>query len=238
MATSPSVIDADVPPQADDLANACRAAVLASLDRAEAHADPFPHRLLADVLPPAVIQGLADMPIEASPLEGRSGARELHNDTRHYLDARLIAVSPLCAAVAQAFQSAAVVARMEATLGATLNGCCLRLEYAQDTDGFWLQPHTDLGVKRVTLLCYLGPDDRPDLGTDLYREDQTWSRRPNFAPGGAVAFVPSDRSWHGFEARPIGDVRKSLIVNYVTSEWRAREQLAFPYAPVVGRSAS
>jgi len=27
-------------------------------------------------------------------------------------------------------------------------------------------------------------------------------------------------------------VRKSVIVNYVTSEWRAKEQLAFPDAPV------
>ncbi len=27
-------------------------------------------------------------------------------------------------------------------------------------------------------------------------------------------------------------VRKSLIINYVTNEWRAREQLAFPDRPV------
>jgi hypothetical protein len=27
-------------------------------------------------------------------------------------------------------------------------------------------------------------------------------------------------------------VRTSLIINYVTNEWRAREQLAFPEAPI------
>jgi hypothetical protein len=27
-------------------------------------------------------------------------------------------------------------------------------------------------------------------------------------------------------------VRTSLIINYVTDEWRAREQLAFPEAPI------
>jgi hypothetical protein len=27
-------------------------------------------------------------------------------------------------------------------------------------------------------------------------------------------------------------VRKSVIINYVTNEWRAREQLAFPDQPI------
>jgi hypothetical protein len=27
-------------------------------------------------------------------------------------------------------------------------------------------------------------------------------------------------------------VRTSLIINYVTNEWRAREQLSFPEAPI------
>jgi len=83
-------------------------------------------------------------------------------------------------------------------------------------------------VKRFTLLCYLDPNDRPDLGTDLYEAPERWSSRADFRPGAALAFAPSDRTWHGFEPRPFGCVRKSLIVNYVTSEWRAREQLAFP----------
>ena len=34
------------------------------------------------------------------------------------------------------------------------------------------------------------------------------------------------------EPRQIDGVRKSVIINYVTSEWRAREQLAFPNAPI------
>jgi hypothetical protein len=32
-------------------------------------------------------------------------------------------------------------------------------------------------------------------------------------------------------------VRRSLIVNYVTNEWRAREQLAFPQEPVLAKAA-
>ena len=47
-----------------------------------------------------------------------------------------------------------------------------------------------------------------------------------------MMFVPSDITYHGFERRPIEGVRKSLIINYVTDEWRAREQLAFPDTPI------
>ena len=32
----------------------------------------------------------------------------------------------------------------------------------------------------------------------------------------------------GFEPRKITGIRKSMIVNYVTADWRATEQRAFP----------
>jgi hypothetical protein len=33
-----------------------------------------------------------------------------------------------------------------------------RVEYAQDVDGFWLEPHTGLGVKTFTTLLYLSTE--------------------------------------------------------------------------------
>jgi hypothetical protein len=47
-----------------------------------------------------------------------------------------------------------------------------------------------------------------------------------------MVFVPSSDTFHGFEPRNIEGVRKSLIINYVTDEWRAREQQAFPNTPI------
>ncbi len=47
-----------------------------------------------------------------------------------------------------------------------------------------------------------------------------------------MIFVPGSDTWHGFEKRPIAGVRRSVILNYVTDEWRAREQLSYPEAPV------
>lgn len=214
---------------------ACRAHFALSLLAATAGETPYRHWLLRDVLPDPMAAALNALPFAPPPLDGVSGSREIHNNTRRYIDADAIASHAVCHGLAAAFQDPATVALVEDVTGARLDGCCLRIEYAQDTDGFWLKPHTDLGVKKFTLLYYLGPDGQPDLGTDLYADGETWSHRAPFEPGGALAFVPSDRTWHGFEPRPIPVVRKSLIINYVTEAWVAREQLAFADAPVSGR---
>jgi hypothetical protein len=117
--------------------------------------------------------------------------------------------------------------------GARLDGTYLRLEYAQDTDGFWLEPHTDLGVKTFTMLLYLSADpSHSDLGTDIYDADKRHAGRSPFAQNAAMVFVPSTDTYHGFEPRRIEGVRKSIIINYVTNEWRAREQLSFPETPI------
>lgn len=208
-----------------------------SLRAAPAHDTPYRHWILRDVLPGPVAQGLDALPFAAPSLDGVSGSREIHNNTRRYIDAEAIAAHGVCRSLAEAFQDAATVALVEDVTGARLGGCCLRIEYAQDCDGFWLKPHTDLGVKKFTLLYYLGPDGQENLGTDVYADADTWSLRAPFIPGGALAFVPSNATWHGFAPRPIPVVRKSLIINYVTQAWMAREQLAYPDHPVSGRAA-
>ena len=94
-------------------------------------------------------------------LEGVSGKRELHNNTRKYFDAENRKRFPVCEAVAQAFQDKRVTSHIEKVFGTDLNGTYLRIEFAQDIDGFWLEPHTDLGVKVFTMLLYLSKDPKP-----------------------------------------------------------------------------
>ena len=43
-----------------------------------------------------------------------------------------------------------------------------------------------------------------------------------------VIFMPGSDTWHGFRKRAIDGVRRSLIVNYVKPEWRARHELLLP----------
>lgn len=214
---------------AESLASAFTASVAAR----RTFEEPYRHFLLDNVFPKAVAQELAHLPFDAPDLGGLSGKRELHNDQRHYFDAQGMERFPVMRAVAEAFQSAPVVRLIHEAFNAPIDDTFLRLEYAQDGDGFWLEPHTDLGVKKFTCLIYLsdGPGHE-ELGTDIYWDRERHHGAPAFTPNSALIFIPADNTWHGFEKRPIQGVRKSVILNYVTHEWRAREQLSYPQTPV------
>ena len=211
---------------------AAKAKLAASLHAAPRTETPYRHWDLSNIFGAETVAELNSLPFPAPDLGGVSGARELHNNTRRYFDADNIAAFPVCRTIAETFQDAETVAMIEQVTGAKLDGCYLRIEYAQDVDGFWLAPHTDLGVKKLTMLYYLGDEDQADLGTDIFVDADTWAKRSTFNADSALVFVPSNNTWHGFNPREIGGVRKSVIINYVTDEWRAREQLAYPTQPV------
>jgi hypothetical protein len=215
------------------LGEAVKRSLDASFARARPHHDPYRHWLLSDVFPSEVAAQLRHLPFSPPRLDGVSGKRELHNDKRHYFDAANNARFPQCAAVSEAFQSPETIGVIRRRTGLDLTGTYVRLEYAQDIEGFWLEPHTDLGVKKFTMLIYLsdGPA-QSDLGTDIYRAPDEWAGRTPFEDNSALIFVPGHDSWHGLERRPIHGVRKSVIMNYVTDDWRARDQLAYPTIPV------
>jgi hypothetical protein len=218
-----------VSPQSRRIAEAFAASIAAR----RSFAQPYPHHLLEGIFPADVADELADLPFAAPALNGVSGKRELHNDARVYFDAAGVARFPVMGAVAEALQSSAVVGLVQGAFRAPVEGTYLRLEYAQDLDGFWLEPHTDLGVKRFTCLIYLSSGPGHDkLGTDIYENQAKHFGTSPFQRNAAMVFVPGDDTWHGFEKRPIQGVRRSIILNYVTPDWRAREQLSFPDAPV------
>jgi hypothetical protein len=216
--------------QADSTPNSAAVAqtVADALAAAERFEDPYLHWYVHNILPQATVDGLHALPFPALELDGVSGRRELHNDARIYFDAENMARHSVCKAVADAFQAPETIAAIQAHTGADLDGTWLRIEYARDVDGFWLEPHTDLGVKKFTMLYYLADgEEQEHLGTDVYKDAKTWAKRSPFIQNTALVFIPSDRTWHGFEPRDMPGIRKSVIINYVTHEWRAREQLAF-----------
>ena len=208
----------------DDIIASVRASILART----AYEAPYRHFVVENLFPAAVADELADLPFKAPALDGVSGKRELHNDTRSYFDEGAMARFPVMRTVAEALQSTQTCALIHKEFGAPIDDTFLRLEYAQDVDGFWLEPHTDLGVKKFTCLIYLSDLPGHDkLGTDIYAaKDRHFGTSP-FKRNSAMIFVPGENTWHGFEKRPIKGVRKSVILNYVTHDWRAREQLSF-----------
>jgi hypothetical protein len=212
-------------------------AIVASLTQSFAAAKksdtPYPHWIIGNCLPADIVAEVLALPFPAPALGGISGKREVHNATRRYFDAENMAKFPVCGAVNAALQDKLVTNSIEKTFATKLGGTYLRVEFAQDTNGFWLEPHTDLGVKSFTFLLYLSTEaQHADLGTDIYDNDKKHVGRSPFKSNGAMIFVPSSNTYHGFESRKIEGVRKSLVINYVTNDWRAREQLAYPSTPI------
>jgi len=207
--------------------------MLASIEAGKVSDKPYRHWFLTNCLPADAAKAVLDLPFPAPALDGISGKREVHNATRKYFDKENMGEFAVCKAFNEAFQDKRVTGTIAKHFGINLDGSYLRVEFAQDTDGFWLEPHTDLGVKLFTMLLYMSTDpSHSDLGTDIYDTNKSHVGRSPFQSNAAMIFVPSDITYHGFEPRRIEGVRKSVIINYVTNDWRAREQLAYPENPI------
>ena len=206
---------------------------LASLQQHKRDDAPYPHWFLDHCLPPEVVDALAALPYEPAEIEDTYGRRETHNASRVHFGEENRTRHPVMQVLADMFQDPKTIDALKSLTGAPLSGTSLRVEYCQDTGNFWLEPHTDIGVKKFTMLIYLNREpEAVEWGTDLYADHATYLGR---APGGfnrGLIFVPADNTWHGFKVRPIVGIRKTIIVNYVSQEWRNRHELCFPESPV------
>ena len=202
------------------------------LSASAAQARPWRHWLLSDALPAGVCDAIAALPFAPPAIDDTLGKRETHNASRIYFSPEQQARFDVCAQVATAFQNPAAVAALEQKCGTQLDGTSLRIEYCLDTDGFWLEPHTDIGAKKFTMLVYLSNEpEAADWGTDVYDGPQHWAGSAPYRRNAGLIFIPGADTWHGFRKRPIQGVRKSIIVNYVGPEWRSRHELAYPDQP-------
>ncbi len=195
---------------------------------------PFRHWRLREVLPASLWPLLMSLPFAPPAIGPTQGRRETHNAQRLFVTEAARAALPACAALAEAFQDEATAGLIGDLTGADLTGCSLRIECCLDTDGFWLEPHTDIGAKRFTMLVYLSHHpDAATWGTDLLDAAGAIVGRASGAFNTGLVFIPGADTWHGFAPRPIAGMRRSLIVNYVGPEWQARGELAFPGQVVV-----
>jgi hypothetical protein len=217
-----------VPPPGMIAAHFCHA-----LTTARREEWPYTHWKLADILPESVCTGVLTLPI-APPLLGRTdGTRGTYNDKRTFFTPALREKFPTCQALAEALQAPKVAALMAKTCGIDVGGAYLRMEYMQDLDGAWLEPHHDVAEKLFSMVIYLfvGPDGK-EWGTDIYDAERNWVGRSSGAFNSGTIFVPGENTWHGFEPRRIDGVRRLMEINYVRPNWRSRDQLSFPDQPI------
>ncbi len=217
-----------VPAVADIAARFC--AALRGAERAER---PYRHWKLREVFPIDLCTGILTLPIAPPVLGETDGTRNTYNAARCFITPTLRGKFPTCQALAEALQRPDVARLLAATCEIPAAGSFLRMEYMQDTDGAWLEPHRDIPEKLFSMVIYLftGPD-AAEWGTDIYDADRRWVGRSAGEFDSAVIFVPGPATWHGFDRRPIVGVRRLMEINYVRPDWRDREQLAFPDRPI------
>jgi hypothetical protein len=194
---------------------------------------PYLHWNLTDVFPEAICTGILTLPI-APPLLGKTdGTRGSYNNERSFITPLFRSKFPTCAVLADALQRPDAARTMAETCAIEVAGGFLRMEYIQDVDGAWLEPHRDIREKLFSMVIYLftGPDAK-DWGTDIYDADRRWVGRSSTEFDSGVIFVPGPDTWHGFEPRPIVGVRRLMEINYVRPSWRDRDQLTFPDRPI------
>ncbi len=194
---------------------------------------PYRHWRLRDVFPEAVCTGILTLPIVPPALGRTDGTRASYNDRRSFITPQLRTKFASCDALAAALQRPEVARIMAETCDIPVAGSFLRMEYIQDIDGAWLEPHRDIPEKLFSMVVYLftGPDAK-EWGTDIYDADLRWVGRSAGEFNSGVIFVPGPATWHGFDPRPIVGVRRLMEINYVRADWRDRNQLAAPDRPI------
>jgi hypothetical protein len=194
--------------------------------------EPYRHWKLTDVFPESLCTGILTLPIAPPVLGKTDGTRNTYNDTRCFITPTMRSKFPTCAVLADALQRPDVARLMAETCDIEVAGSYLRMEYIQDTDGAWLEPHRDIREKLFSMVIYfsIGPDSK-DFGTDIYDADVKWVGRSAGEFNSGVIFVAGPATWHGFDPRPIIGVRRLMEINYVR-DWRDREQLAIPDRPI------
>jgi hypothetical protein len=202
---------------------------LRSLASARHESKPFDFWLLRNTLPDADIDGVLDLPFTPPADAIFNGRRETNNSTRVYFTPENQERFPVCRRISDGFKDRLVKRTIEEATGTDLSDGHLRIEYCQDGPGFWLEPHTDILVKKFTMLVYLVDDPALAMaGTDIHEgpPDFKYVTTAPYGRNKGVIFIPSSRSWHGVGHSPLRALRRSLIINYVTSQWRDTWELA------------
>ena len=211
------------------MSNPVAESFIASFGKAKHETEPFDHWLFENTLPKEDVDALVALsstPPKDIVLDGR---RETNNAFRLFFTRENQEEFSVCRRVAAGFKDPRVKKVIEETTGTDLSGCHLRIEYCQDPPGFWLEPHTDIFVKKFTMLVYLLDDPRLKLaGTEIHEgpPDFKYVKTAPYGRNLGLIFIPGKNTWHGVGHHPIQGLRKSIIINYVTSEWRDTWELA------------
>ena len=189
---------------------------------------PFRHWELEGMLPDSLAQEILKIRIPKSEGFSYDGTRASDSKLtlggsppeRMFVDKDTLVKFPIFKELVDALLSDEVINIVNSKFGVETKDLYLRVEYINDFDGFFLEPHKDIVEKHLSLLLYLG-DGPEHMGTDFYDKDLNVVKTAKFGHNRGYIFLRGDDTWHGLEPKPIPDRRCSLLINYVTfkTDW-------------------
>ena len=184
---------------------------------------PFKHWEVLNVLPEELTDQILAVRIPRTEGFSYDGTRASDSQVRPggtpprrmFIDKTTKEAYPFFQDLVDALLSQPVIDVVNNKFGLDTAGLYLRVEYINDFDGFFLDPHKDIVEKRFSMLLFLG-EGPEHMGTDFYDADLKVVKTVSFKHNNAYVFLPGDDTWHGLEKKSIPDRRCSLLINYVT----------------------
>lgn len=147
-----------------------------------------------------------------------NGARTT-NTNRFFINEKNIHKSPLFGRIIDFFTRDEIIDMFEKESGRVIRGNYLRVEFIEDKQSSWLEPHVDINEKIVSLLMYFNTtNESEDIGTSLYNSEKEFVTTVPYRNNTGFYFFPSDNTWHGLEPITIKEKRQAIMINYCTFE--------------------
>jgi hypothetical protein len=160
-------------------------------------------------------------------IENHTGKRESYNHSRIFFNEQCCNKYPVAKNIVHVFNHPSIISKLSNICGRDLTKGKLRIEYTLDTGDFWLEPHRDIKEKLLTFLVYLSKDSNSsEWGTTIYNRDLSFHSKAPYKSNMGLMFMSGEDTWHGVPKLNIQGIRKNLIINYVTRDWKSNHELA------------
>ena len=145
-----------------------------------------------------------------------SGARTTNNN-RFFVDKQNMWSNSALNRIVDFFLKDDVIDMFEEESNVKIRGNYLRIEFIEDSEKSWLEPHVDISEKLMSFLVYLNnTGESESIGTALYNTDKEYIKTVPFINNQGFYFYPSNDTWHGLESVQIKERRRAVMVNYCT----------------------
>lgn len=144
------------------------------------------------------------------------GARTT-NSNRFFVDKENMWSNSTLKKIVDFFLRDDIILMFEQESGKTIRGNYLRVEFIEDREKSWLEPHVDIDEKIMSFLLYLNnTNESLNIGTSLYNNKKELVTTIPYINNTGFYFYPSSNTWHGLESVSIKQRRRAVMVNYCT----------------------